>query len=601
MGNSAFNQGQTGNATEVASGVVQEATVAQVSDKTDIGDTGAKLFVPPSKLPSSGEISLPAYEDILKGDAIGISHYYPAQENNIYDNTANGDSDQANTVTDFGLSRSMASTPGAGLNLGNSNVFIAQKFFAPSNFDSVTGQLLQINSLTIYYDRNTFTPGVTVRLREDSAGTPAGAVLASVVKSNEGTKVATTLTISGVDLVPGNVYWIEIERPSTTSAGTWVYRCVGIGNQWIEDSSPTAVAASDANVLIQSTSGSAWTTFTDLGAGTGLLEVAASFYAMPSTGGISIQKFQIPSGRDNVLWARPEEVRAQITQDTANIMQAFILDVATPVYGSLLGLGAKSATVGLTTITACSSAEAEKLSLDTDLWMYVIQDVAGVASVRKDSTDTDPITSNDIAYTSINAGVTLTELTNQNFIMQLDITANQALGHYKIFKASAAAFDNRLAFAGYAKEDCLTGADCLITQAKSTSIHTGLTVGRKYYLQDIDGAIGLAAGTRNIELGYAISATELYRDRNASVILQSVGAPFYPQNDGLIFTNDSGGAILNLRIYDRVNLGAGEVLYLRNELADGEGSLGGYFVTRGEQVAFEGGWDRRGFQLIYPS
>jgi len=73
MGNSAFNQGQTGNATESASGVVQEATAIQVAAKTDIGDTGAKLFVPPSKLPSGGDIELIASQALTIGDPVGAS------------------------------------------------------------------------------------------------------------------------------------------------------------------------------------------------------------------------------------------------------------------------------------------------------------------------------------------------------------------------------------------------------------------------------------------------------------------------------------------------------------------------------------------------
>jgi len=41
-------------ASETVAGTVQEATDAQVIAKTDVGDTGAKLFVPPSKLPAGG-------------------------------------------------------------------------------------------------------------------------------------------------------------------------------------------------------------------------------------------------------------------------------------------------------------------------------------------------------------------------------------------------------------------------------------------------------------------------------------------------------------------------------------------------------------------
>lgn len=79
MGNSAFEQKQTGNASETAAGSVEEATAAEVAAKTDTGATGAKLFVPPSKLPSGGDLDMfNAYEDLVAGDAVGISHWTPS-------------------------------------------------------------------------------------------------------------------------------------------------------------------------------------------------------------------------------------------------------------------------------------------------------------------------------------------------------------------------------------------------------------------------------------------------------------------------------------------------------------------------------------------
>lgn len=52
MANSAFNQTQSPYASESAAGLVEEATTGQVAANTDTGETGAKLFVPPSKIPS---------------------------------------------------------------------------------------------------------------------------------------------------------------------------------------------------------------------------------------------------------------------------------------------------------------------------------------------------------------------------------------------------------------------------------------------------------------------------------------------------------------------------------------------------------------------
>lgn len=52
MSNSAFQQRQTGNASETAAGSVEQATAAEVAAKTDIGASGAPLFVVPSLIQS---------------------------------------------------------------------------------------------------------------------------------------------------------------------------------------------------------------------------------------------------------------------------------------------------------------------------------------------------------------------------------------------------------------------------------------------------------------------------------------------------------------------------------------------------------------------
>lgn len=50
MSNSAFSQSQTPNASETVNGSVEEATQAQADAGIDTGETGARLFVPPSKI-----------------------------------------------------------------------------------------------------------------------------------------------------------------------------------------------------------------------------------------------------------------------------------------------------------------------------------------------------------------------------------------------------------------------------------------------------------------------------------------------------------------------------------------------------------------------
>lgn len=73
MANSAFNQNQTPFASETAAGTVEEATTAQVDAATDVGETGAKLFVPPSKLSQGDTVNLfLADETITAGDAVAL-------------------------------------------------------------------------------------------------------------------------------------------------------------------------------------------------------------------------------------------------------------------------------------------------------------------------------------------------------------------------------------------------------------------------------------------------------------------------------------------------------------------------------------------------
>lgn len=576
-------------ASETVAGIVEEATEAEVAAKAATGATGAKLFVPPSKLPLGGEITLPAYENIAKGDAVGISHYYPAQENNAYDNTGDADSDQALTVVSNPVSNTYSSSAGSQSYM-TYNEKRAQKFYAPSGITAY-GVTLKLKTITVYSKRDTFDANPIFEIRKD---TYDGTLLQTVTApGTSSSKYAVNIDVSAIDFVPGDVYFIVIRQ---TGQHNYFWTTSRAGLQWLENTTPNAIIADTAQWYTYN--GSVW----DSGDSSTMLETALTFDAMPTTAGNTIvQKIQLPVTVGGKILARAEDVRVQITQDTANIVEAFILDSATPAYGTLVGTGVKSATTGsAVTITACSAAEAEALPTQTDLWLHIHQVGAGVASARYDSTDANPLPVM-VANLSTDGGDTFAEQVGRNYVMQLDLLLNQALGHLTIFKASAAAFDNRLAFAGFAKETVLAGEDCLITQGKSTGVHTGLTVGRRYYLQDTDGAIGLTMGTHNIDLGYAISATELFRDRQGSKILQSVSTTFYPQNDGLIFSNDSGGAILSMTIADRINLGAGEFLYTRSELADGEGSLGGFYVASGERVSFEGGWDRRGFQLTYPS
>jgi len=72
MANSGFNQGQTGNATEVGAGVVKLATQTQI-DNGDASDGGVPLVATPDKLPRADAfLEAEAGEDILKGQTVII-------------------------------------------------------------------------------------------------------------------------------------------------------------------------------------------------------------------------------------------------------------------------------------------------------------------------------------------------------------------------------------------------------------------------------------------------------------------------------------------------------------------------------------------------
>lgn len=53
---------------------------------------------------------------------------------------------------------------------------------------------------------------------------------------------------------------------------------------------------------------------------------------------------------------------------------------------------------------------------------------------------------------------------------------------------------------------------------------TGLTAGARYYVQDAEGTIGTTAGTNEIFVGQAISATQIYLSRNSNGVWQYVGS-----------------------------------------------------------------------------
>lgn len=599
MGNSAFNKGQSGDASEVGAGVAKIATQVQIDNKVGF-DGGVPLFATPDRLPDPTEIGVfNAYEDLAQGDVVGLSHFYPSQVNNVYDNTGNGDSDQALSVADDTLARTWASKAGTAIDpiSAGATMYYAQKFYAPSGLTGV-GTLLKLNSIGAYYTSpNVFVGDLSgIWIREDDGGQPGDTIIGGTVSGGEGTKLGATIDVSSVDLVPGQAYWFVYRKSGGSSGGNFPYAQTPDGTQWIEQTTPTAIGASDTNVFLKSGDDFA-TAGTDLGAGTQQLEMYLNYYALPTTGTSVVQKFQVPSERDSVLWGRAENIRVQVNQDTANQLQAFILDSDTPGMGTVVGVGTKNAGTGLTTLTACSQTQARQLDLDTDYYIHVIQEVAGTASVRKDSTDTDPLTDQDVSYTSTDGGNTLTELTAQNYIMQLDATVNIALGHFEVFKASAATVNsNRFAFFGYAKEAATAGNPIKVSRGRYTGIHTGLIAGRKYFLSDTNGELSLTPGTTRIELGYAMSATEMYRDRNQSDWF-NFGNDYLIQFDGMCGQDDAASASSYIDIFPRPDVDNGEFIFTGSTRLQSEGGAQGALFSVGQRIT-----GNRTFRacMIYP-
>lgn len=329
MSNSAFQQRQTGNASEAGAGSVQKATPAEVLAGIDVGSSGAPLVVVPSLIPKGGLVeAYTAYEDIAKGDVVGLSHFAPGGSTQHYTHEVVGAVEEMGTTT-----------------------WLAQKFTMPNIAGAI---VVQIG----VWGQNPGTPNPIATLR-----------------------IRSSLTGPDLNVSPG--------------------------------------------LIVYPTSYYLWFT----------------------------PKFGLIPGQDYYI----------IASDNND----------TPGKGTL---------VRGTAITPLPGGE---------------------------------------RWRSVNAGASWTQDTadpSDAYNFRLVLGSNQSLGHFQIYKASAASSiaANRFSFFGYAMEAATAGNIVPVTRNKLTDVHTGLTAGRKYYLQDTNGQIGLTPGTVKIDLGRAINSTTLYRNRGAS-------------------------------------------------------------------------------------
>lgn len=123
---------------------------------------------------------------------------------------------------------------------------------------------------------------------------------------------------------------------------------------------------------------------------------------------------------------------------------------------------------------------------------------------------------------------------------------------YKIYKASAAAFDHRLNFIGFAMAAASLGAGVSVNVLTVVNEKTGLTADTIYYLSNTQGAIGTSAGTYERIIGRSVSTAKIIRKRgvvNASAIALSRATTYTaPTHVQLLFNGsnvaDSGNRFI---------------------------------------------------------
>lgn len=108
-------------------------------------------------------------------------------------------------------------------------------------------------------------------------------------------------------------------------------------------------------------------------------------------------------------------------------------------------------------------------------------------------------------------------------------------------------------FIGFADSSVGVGATVSVSVAGVVTGLSGLTVGRKYYLQNTVGTIGLTAGTYAKAIGYALSTTTLFIDSQKTAqgtgIAKTSTAGYFAETDGFIGTATASVPILRGTAY----------------------------------------------------
>ena len=296
------------------------------------------------------------------------------------------------------------------------------------------------------------------------------------------------------------------------------------------------------------------------------------------------QKFKFDSS-----WEDVSSVQVYV-QNTDNDLETYTVKIRSTLTG--VDIDTKDTQVGgFFSGYVSSNSLSGLLTKGNEYWVLVkwTTDTGTGLGVGYDSAQGSPPTgiTGDQVQKSTDTGATWGVISGVNLDIRINATSNGALGHYEVFKSSAAALDNRFGFIGYAVNAATAGNPVRIDTRASMDIFTGLTANRKYYLSDTPGAISLTPGTIRLELGRSVSTTQLVRgvgEQCGNMINLGIGTKQFSQQ-GLVTRLHTGSS--NFVLYDRVDVDAGEVAYTRT-LSYSNGRDVTVRVRPGDQVATGG-------------
>jgi hypothetical protein len=127
---------------------------------------------------------------------------------------------------------------------------------------------------------------------------------------------------------------------------------------------------------------------------------------------------------------------------------------------------------------------------------------------------------------------------------------------YKVYKASASAFDHRLNFVGFAMAAATLNNPVQVNVLTVVNEKTGLTANTTYYLSNTQGAIGTSAGTYERIIGRSVSTTKLIRKRGivtaTPITLAAETTHTIPTNVQVLMDGSNGGTSDNQFVFNGI-------------------------------------------------